>query len=49
MSITMETAEEISVSTKLVGVIRLVLTDNINKNHTYDVTGCVNDPESPLC
>ena len=48
MSITLETAEGMSVSTKSVGVLRLVLTDNSNKYHTYDVPGCVYEPESPL-
>ena len=37
MSITLETAEGMSVSTKLVGVLRLVLTYDINKHHIYDV------------
>ena len=41
MSITLESAEGMSVSTKLVGVIRLVLTDDSNKHHIYDVPGCV--------
>ena len=48
MSITLESAEGMSVSTKLVGVIRLVLTDDSNKHHIYDVPSCVYDPESPL-
>ena len=37
-----------SVSTKLVGVIRLVLTDDSNKHHIYDVPGFVYDPDIPL-
>ena len=44
MSITLETAKGMSVSTKLVGVLRLVLTEDSNKHHIYDVTGCVYDP-----
>ena len=48
MSITLETAEGMSVSTNLVGVLRLVLIDDINKHHTYDVSSCVYDPESLL-
>ena len=44
MRITLETAEVMSVSTKLVGVLRLVLTEDSNKHHIYDVTGCVYDP-----
>ena len=48
MSTTLETAEGMSVSTKLVGVLRLLLTYDINKKHIYDIPGCVYDPESPL-
>ena len=48
MSINLETAEGMSVSTKLVGVLRLVLTYDSNKRHIYDVPGCIYDPESPL-
>ena len=48
MSITLETAKGMSVATKLVGVLRLVLTNNSNKHHSYDVPGCVYDPESTL-
>ena len=48
MNITMETAQGISVSTILVGVLCLVLTDGRNKHHIYDVPGCVYDPEIPL-
>ena len=36
MQITLETAEGKSVSTKLVGVLRLVITDDSNKHHTYE-------------
>ena len=48
MSITLETSEGMSVSTKLVGVLCLVLTDDSNKHHIYDVPGCVYEPKSPL-
>ena len=44
----METAEGVNTETKLVGSIRLVLTDNSNKNHVYIVPGCIYDPGSPL-
>ena len=33
---------------ELVGICRLVLTDNKNKNYTYDVPGCVFDPATPI-
>ena len=46
--VTLETAEGISTDTKLVGSIRLVLTDNSNENHVYIVPGCVYQPGSPL-
>ena len=48
MSITLETAEGMSVSTILVGVLCLVLTDDSNKHHTYDITSWVYDPKSIL-
>ena len=47
-SIKLETAKGMSVSTKLVGVLRLVLTDKSNNHRTDDVLGCVYDPEIPL-
>ena len=46
--VTLETAEGVSTRTQLVGIFRLVLTDNENKHHTYDVPGCVFDPATPL-
>ena len=48
MQITLETAEGKSVSTKLVGVISLVLTDDSNKHHTYKIPDCVYDPQIPI-
>ena len=48
MQITLETAEGKSVSTKLVGVLRLVLTDDSNKHRTYEIPDCVYDPQSPI-
>ena len=38
----------VSTRTQLVGIFRLVLTDNENKYHTYDVPGCVFDPATPV-
>ena len=32
-----ETSDGVSTNTQLVGICRLVLTDNKNKNYTYDV------------
>ena len=46
--VTLETAEGLTTKTKLVGTMRLVLTDDANVNHTYEVPGCVFDPESPI-
>ena len=46
--VTMETAESISTHTKLVGLLRLVLTDNSNRNHLYIIPRCVYDPDIPL-
>ena len=48
MQITLETAEGKSVLTKLVGVLRLVLTDDRNKHHTYEIPDCVYDPQSTI-
>ena len=44
----METAEEVSTETKIVGPIRLVLTENSNHNYVYIVPVCVYDPDTPL-
>ena len=46
--IILETAEGMSSSTKLVGIIFPVLTDDKNKHHTYNITGCIYDPDSPI-
>ena len=48
MSVTLATAEGLTTTTKLVGDLRIVLTDNINKHRTYSITGFIYDPESPL-
>ena len=45
---TLETSEGISTKTKILGPIRLVLTDNSNHNHVYNVPGCVYNPDTPL-
>ena len=42
--VTMETYEGLKTSTEYVGTMRLVLTDNANKHHTYDIPECVYDP-----
>ena len=34
--------------TQLVGICRLVLTNNKNENYTYDVSGCVFYPATPI-
>ena len=46
--VTMETYEGLKTSTEYVGTMRLVLTDNANKHHTYDIPECVYDLESPI-
>ena len=37
--VTLETADGFSTKNQLVGICRLVLTDNKNENYTYDVPG----------
>ena len=44
----METAEVTSASTKLVGIIRLLLTEEKNENQIYDIPGCIYDLDSPI-
>ncbi|KAL7531889.1 hypothetical protein ACHAXR_006612 [Thalassiosira sp. AJA248-18] len=46
--VTLETAEGLTTKTKFVGKMCLVLTDDANNNHTYEVPGCVFDPDSPI-
>ena len=48
MIVTLETSEGLTTTTKLVGALRLVLTADSNKHHTYSIPGCVYDPESLL-
>ena len=47
-NVTLETADGVTTKRQLVGTLRLVLTDDSNTNHTYDVPGCVLDPHTPL-
>ena len=44
----LETADGVSTKTQLVGIFRLFLTDNKNKNYTYDVPGCMFDPATTI-
>ena len=46
--VTLETAEGLTTKTKYVGTMRLVLTDDARKHHTYNVPDCVYDPDSPI-
>ena len=46
--VTPETYKGLNTSTKYAGIMRLVLTDNLNKHHTYDIPECVYDPEAPI-
>ena len=46
--VTLETADRVSTKTQLVGICRLVLTNNTNIHHTYDVPVCVFDPSMPI-
>jgi hypothetical protein len=46
--VTLETAEGTTTKTKFVGTLRLVLTDDARKHHTYDVPDCVFDPDTPI-
>ena len=46
--VTLETAEGLSTKTKYVGTLRLVLTDDAHKHHSYNVANCVFDPDTPI-
>ena len=48
MIVTLETSEGLTTTTKLVGALRLVLTADSNKHHTYSIPGCVYDPKFSL-
>ena len=43
-----ETVDRMSANTKLIGTIRLVLTDNAKYHHTYEIPSCIFDPDSPI-
>ena len=46
--VTLETTDGISTKTQIVGIFRLILTNNSNIYHTYDVPGCLFDPATPI-
>ena len=46
--VTLETADGESTTLKFRGTLRLVLTDDSNRHHKYDVKGCVYDPSAPM-
>ena len=46
--IMLETAEGTSASTKLVGIIRLVMTDNKNQHHAYNIPGFIYNTDFPI-
>ena len=46
--IMLETTEGTSASTKLVDIIRLVLTYDKNEHNIYNIPGCIYNPDSPL-
>ena len=45
---TLYTAEGLTTTIKLVGSIKLILTDDANNYHSYDVPCCVFDPKTPV-
>ena len=47
-SVALETADRFSTKTQLIGICRLVITDNTNIHHIYDVPGCVFDPTTTI-
>lgn len=46
--VSIETAHGTQSKVKLVGTMRLVLTDDANEHHSYDIPDCVFDPDSPI-
>ena len=48
MRVTLATTEGLTITTKIVSDLHLVLTNNSNEHHTYSIPGCVYNPESPL-
>ena len=47
-SVTLETAEGITTMTKLVGSMKLLLTDDNNNHHPYIIPRCLFDPKTPV-
>ena len=47
-SVNLETAEGLTTATKLVGSIKLILTDNANKHHSFLIHRCVFDTRTPV-
>ena len=47
-SVTLVTSEGLTTTTKLVGSMKLILTDDDNKHHTYKIPRCVFDPKTPV-
>ena len=47
-TITLETAGGMSIKTKIVGAICLVLTNDVNNHHVYTIPECVFDPNIPI-
>ena len=48
MSVTIETAEGLTTTTKLVGSMQLILTYGANKHHSYVIPRCVFNPNTPI-
>ena len=46
--VTLETADGVSTKTQLIGIFRLIITNNSNIHHTYDMPGCVFDPATSI-
>ncbi len=47
-NVTLENTKGLMVTTKLVGTMCLILVDNGNRHHKYEIPGCVFDPGSLL-
>ena len=48
MLVALETGEELTTTIKLVGSMKLILTDDANKHHSYIITCCVFDSKTPV-
>ena len=46
--VTPETAKGLTTTTKLVGSMKLILTDDANNHHSYIISRCVFDPKTPV-